>query len=128
MMQSWALQESIWLLKVIDLFMASDKLPIISWRVIASQHSMLMSGFAGHIDSWFAIACHEKIDHLNIDDIARHEKIDNLEKPNGYNSCDAQLWKRGSPINTQPRRVRDVSAETQFGRVFITRLNRLVYV
>ena len=24
--------------------------------------------------------------------IARQEKIDNLEKPNGYNSCDAQLW------------------------------------
>ena len=23
--------------------------------------------------------------------IARHDKIDNLEKPNGYNSCDAQL-------------------------------------
>ena len=24
--------------------------------------------------------------------IAHHEKIDNLEKPNGYNSCDALLW------------------------------------
>ena len=32
---------------------------------------MLMSGFAGHIDSWLATA--------------RHEKIDKLEKLNGYN-------------------------------------------
>ena len=40
---------------------------------------MLMSGFAGHIDSWLAIA--------------RHEKIDQLEKSNGYNSCNAQLCK-----------------------------------
>ena len=40
---------------------------------------MLMSGFAGHIDSWLAIA--------------RHEQIDQLEKSNGYHSCDAQLWK-----------------------------------
>ena len=38
---------------------------------------MLMPGFVGHIDSWLAIA--------------RHEKIDNLEKPNGYNSCNAHL-------------------------------------
>ena len=38
---------------------------------------MLMSGIAGHIDSWLAIA--------------RHEKSDQLEKSNGYNSCDAQL-------------------------------------
>ena len=30
-----------------------------------------------NIECWFAIA--------------RHEKIDKLEKPNGYNSCNAQL-------------------------------------
>ena len=46
-------------------------LTIFSWRAIASQQIMLMSGFAGHIDSWLAIA--------------RQEKIDKLEKLNGYN-------------------------------------------
>ena len=55
------------------------RLESFSWRAIASQHFMLMSGFAGHIDSWLAID--------------RHEKIDQLEKSIGYNSCDAQ---RGS--------------------------------
>ena len=39
---------------------------------------MVMSGFAGHIDSWLTIA--------------RHEKIDNLEKSNGHHSCNAQLY------------------------------------
>ena len=39
---------------------------------------MLMSGFAaGHNDHWLAIA--------------HHEKIDQLEESNGYNSCDAHL-------------------------------------
>ena len=67
--QSWALKE---------LYpFGFSKLPIFSWRAIASQQFMLMSGFAGHIDSWLAIA--------------RHEKIDQLKKSNGYNSCDAQL-------------------------------------
>ena len=44
-----------------DLFLASDSEPTI----------YLMSGFAGHIDSWLATA--------------RQEKIDKLEKLNGYN-------------------------------------------
>ena len=57
---------------------------IFSWRAIASQYYILMSGFAGHIDSWLAVA--------------RHEKIDNLEKPNGYNSCNAQLCFSQMPV------------------------------
>ena len=44
-----------------------------SWRVIASQHSLLMSGFAGHIYVWLAIA--------------RQEKIATLLDMNGYNPC-----------------------------------------
>ena len=68
--QSWALQE-------LHPF-GFSKLSIFSWRAIARKLSMLMSCFAGHIDSWLAIA--------------RQEKIDNLEKPNGCNSCNAQLW------------------------------------
>ena len=42
-----------------------------SWRAIASQQIMLMSGFAGHIDCWLAIAS--------------HKKMDKWEKLNGYN-------------------------------------------
>ena len=61
--QSWALQE---------LYpFAFFKLSIFSWRAIASWFFMLISGFAGHIDIWLAIA--------------RHEKIYKLEKLNGYN-------------------------------------------
>ena len=46
---------------------------IFSWRAIASQLSMLMSGFAGHIYIRLAIA--------------RQEKIARLLDVNGYN-----LW------------------------------------
>ena len=38
------------------------KLTIFSWLAIASQH--VMSGFAGHIDSWLATARQEKIASL----------------------------------------------------------------
>ena len=33
---------------------------IFSWRVVASQYYVLMSGFAGHTYSWLAIARQEK--------------------------------------------------------------------
>ena len=35
---------------------------IFSWRAIASQYYIVMSGFAGHIYSWLAIARQEKIE------------------------------------------------------------------
>ena len=34
---------------------------LFSWRALASQYYILMSGFAGHIYSWLAIACQEII-------------------------------------------------------------------
>ena len=43
-----------------------------NWRVIASQYYMLISGYAGHIYSWLAIA--------------RQEKIATLLGVNGHNS------------------------------------------
>ena len=46
---------------------------ILSWRATASQYYILMSGFAGHMYSWLAIA--------------RQEKIATLLGVNGYNSC-----------------------------------------
>ena len=52
-----------------------SKLSIFSWRAIASQLSMCPAKLDINIKCWLAIA--------------RDEKIDNLEKTNGYNSCDA---------------------------------------
>ena len=47
------------------------------WLAIAGQLSMCPAKPDINMKCWLAIA--------------RQEKIDNLEKPNGYNSCDAQL-------------------------------------
>ena len=43
-----------------------SKPSIFSWRAIASQHSMLMSGSAGHIYIRLAIARQERIDSLQV--------------------------------------------------------------
>ena len=70
---------SIWLLQTIDLVAASDsdsafyiiRLRRTHWYLaldwmITSQHTMLMSGFAGPIDSWLAIARHKRGWYLEI--------------------------------------------------------------
>ena len=56
-----------------------SKLSIFLWWAVASQHIMLMPGFAGHNDSWLSIAC--------------HKLIDPLEKLNGYNFFIRQPWR-----------------------------------
>ena len=81
------------LIQGVDVFMVGDSEPainaelypfdfsnwsIFSWRAIANQLSVCPAKPDINIKCWLAIA--------------RHEKIDNFEKPNGYNSCNAQLW------------------------------------